>query len=467
MFYRDATFNRWGWFTTAQAQPACSTGLPEQHDLLGHGTIDSTQVERHCLDNGEYTLTIDTVVWNGDGSAIVQRGTKWARRVAMLGTLGAFDTSSGSYHDVRVSLDRVPPQDLGLSGELRAGDAYILYTSDTLYPAGRSFTIAAGDTLWFQATYVGTGQSRQWYGIQKAILTQFNFDHRVHPLLYRGGVNSSPHTETSPALWSFGQGAEPFRVVGRVVAPHHLQMDSGIVRLGDSIIVTTVAPDACFAVSGPLWVDSLLAFDGRCSTGLGVLQYCWTFGDGSSVDWSSDSALVHHAYGASGSYSVTLRVRRAGSTAPVDSTTDAITISAPLWVRLLGYDYITASGTYTWTSVPHDGVPPYGSYRWYYQEEGSSEDSVGAKPTYRRYVPATKVYSFRLRTTVRDAVPTTAEDTLWVDVVPRGGRYADVGLVDAAGACELLPSEVRARQAAPSAMARTGRWPVPCLARAP
>jgi hypothetical protein len=140
-----------------------------------------------------------------------------------------------------------------------------------------------------------------------------------------------------------------------------------------------------------------------------------------------------------------------------------LVIAGPLDVAISGPDWITTSGNYTWTSLPLDGVPPYDTYRWYYQQGGSAEYLDGSRATYKRYVSAQgEPFVFRLRHTVQDAVPTQAVDTLWVDVVP-GGGYAAVGLLDAAGICRPLPAQRRARQAAHAAVARSGRWPVPCV----
>lgn len=477
IFYRDASDHRWGWFTTAMGHTDCDAGHPELHDVNGDGIADTTLTERHCVGNGEFTLRVDTLRWNAAGTAVEQRGTLFRRAVAMLGTLGAFDSSSGYYHDVHVALNRTAPTGFSLTGDIRAGDYYLSYDKGELYPAGRSFTIAAGDTLWFQATYLGTGSpTKPWYGNPQAILTQFNFDHRLYPTDFHGGVNSSsflsPYVETSPALWSFPAGAEPFRVVGRVVAPHHALMGDGVVRLADSISVTTIAVTACFSVTGVRVQGEVLTFDGHCASGQDTLEYRWTFGDGGAVEWTRDSVVAHHVYATGGTYAATLRVRRVRSTAPVDSTTQSLAIiGGPLWVRISGYDAITTKGTYTWTSEPHDGVPHYDTYRWYYQQGGSSEYLDGTDRTYQRYISAKwPPYTFRLRNTVQDAIPAVAVDTLWVDVIPGGGGYAPmglVGLVDATGACQALPADRQARQAAHAAIARSGRWPEPCLVRAP
>lgn len=468
MYYLDAPYHRWGWYTSNQEN--CGQGHPERHDIDADGVADSaSNSERHCLANGEHTLTLDTLLWNEEGTAVVGRGTVFVRKVSMLGTLGAFETSSSSwFHDVRVALDRNPPEEYSLVGDIRAGDHFVSWTSDSLYPQGTADTIAAGDTLWFQSTYVATGQySKPWFNSQRAILTGLSFDFEYHPTHIHGGTNSAPGTETSPALWQFGSGSQTFRVVGRVVAPHHRTMDSGVTQLDASIYVTTIAPSACFSVTGDQVKDSTLTFTGQCSSGFGTLEYRWTFDDGASVDWTADSAVAHHAYSEAGTYHARLRVRRLGSTAPVDSTDQTITVTGPLWVRITGPDAIEATDTYTWTSVPHDGAPPYGTYRWYYQQEGSSEEQVGTSRTYSRYVAARSAYTFRLRNTVQDTVPAQAEDTLWVEVIPGEDGYSAIGALDASNTCRPLPTVQRARQHALAAIARRGRWPIPCLIRTP
>ena len=475
MYYVEADHHQWGWYTRKEPLNCDSVeGSPrEKHDTNGDTFADSivfgrTVYERHCLWNGQYTLQLKRVVWDSTGTAIVADTLLFSRRVALLDYLGSYvnDPSSTSFHDVRVTFDRNTPEGLEFTGDLRAGDYYLGETSGQLYPSRTAFTISEGDTLWFQSTYVGTGPyPRPWYGSTRAILTQFNFDYQQHPGTFPGGVNSSPDAEVSPALKTFSfRPAEAYRVVGRVVAPHDTSMEVGELELGASIYVTTVELSACFSVTGFRVTGQLLTFDGHCSSGADTLAYRWTFGDGGGVDWPADSVVVHHAYAAAGSYPATLWVRRAGTTAPVDSTTQTLSIAGPLWVHLDGYDHIATSGTYAWTSQPHEGAPPYYPFAWYYQEEGSGETLVYNGATYRRYVTVRwPPYAFRLRTTVQDAIPTSAEDTLWVDVAPEGDGFAGLGLLDATGGCRLLPADPRARQAAHAAIARTGRWPVPCV----
>ena len=175
-----------------------------------------------------------------------------------------------------------------------------------------------------------------------------------------------------------------------------------------------------------------------------------------------------YSYASHGTYPATLHVRRVHTTWPEDSASQTLAIAGPLWVGMTGRDEIHLSGTYTWTSMPFEGVPPYDTYRWYYQQGGSSEYLDGTDRVYQRYVSAKGApYVFRLRTTVQDAIPTTAVDTLWVDVVRGGNAPASLGLLDANGTCRALPADRLARQAAHSVIARSGRWPQLCEPAAP
>ena len=475
MFYLDAYQHRWGWYTNKEVDNCGAGGRKEKHDTNGDTFADSvvygdTVMEHHCLPNGQFTLQIERVTWNGRGDTIVADTVIFRRKVALLDALGSYvnDPGSPNFQDVRVTLDLGGRHEsFAWSGDVRAGD-YYLPPGPLLYPSGTAFTIAAGDTMWFQSTYVGTGEDvRPWYGSRRAALTQFNFDHSQHPGTFQGAINSSPDGEVSPGLGRFPD-TRTYQVVGRVVAPHDTSMEVGELELGASIYVTTVVLDACFSVTGYPVAGQTLTLDGHCSSGAAALEYRWTFGDGGGVDWHADSVAVHHAYAGAGSYPATLWVRRAGTTAPVDSTRQTLSIVGPLWVHLNGYDHIATSGTYTWTSQPHEGAPPYRPYAWYYQEDGAEEALVGTASTYRRYVSVkSSPYAFRLRNTVQDAIPTAAEDTLWVDVASDGDGYAGLGLMDATGACRRLPAVVAARQAAHAAIARTGRWPVPCLVARP
>jgi hypothetical protein len=245
MYYLDAPWHRWGWYVIARGQVNCGLGHPERHDVDGDGSPDTLLSETHCLATGTYDISVDTLVWDSSGSSVTGWGTLYRRRVTMLGALGSFvsDTTSPTYIDVRVTLDRGKSDEFALSGDVRAGD-YFLPDGDQLYPPGRSFTIYAGDTLWFQPTYVGGGpDGRTWYGDPAAILTQLAFDFRRHPNTWTGGINSAPGLETSPAQRRYLAGVQPWLVVGRAVAPHHLAMDSGEVRLSDSIRVTTCSSE--------------------------------------------------------------------------------------------------------------------------------------------------------------------------------------------------------------------------------
>lgn len=473
MYYLPSAWHPWGWFTSSPDEHNCFSDMREHHDVTGDGVAEISDPERHCVRNGQHDVTVLRVTWNEDGSAIVASQTAFRRRVAMLGYLGAFEDhpQSTTYHDVIVTLDGTE----GLvqwQGDLRAGNYFMgREFPDSLYAQNSNFLIGGSDTLWFMSTFVATGQEqRPWYLSPKAVLTQFNFDFVYTPEAFSGGVNSKPGTQTSAALRTFAARADPYRVVGRTIAPFHLDMSAGSVRTAQSIYVTAVGPDACFSVSGPQMPDSVLTFNGDCSTAQGTREFRWSFGDNTGVEWTPDSAVVHHVYGATGSYAVTLRVRRAGSTEPVDSASQTVVIATtpPLYVSIVGPDWITTSGTYTWNSVPHDGVPPYTNYRWYYQQGGSPEDLVGTRNRYSRYISVQgDPYVFRRRNRVQDALPSEADDTLWVDVVPGGGSYASIGLLDAANVCRALPLTARARRAAHAAVVKRGRWPVPCLVPTP
>lgn len=216
----------------------------------------------------------------------------------------------------------------------------------------------------------------------------------------------------SPYLHQF-TGTTSYEVVGKVVTPK----DEGVNKLETAIWVSTVGLRACYAASGPMYVDSLVTFDGHCSAGPGPLEYRWTFGDGSAVvDWNADSVIVHHTYATAGQYSATLQVRVQG-TSTTDDTTTIVTIVLPVTAVIRGPDYVSTSGTYYWSAWPSGGTAPY-HYQWYYQRSGQSEDPVGSDSrSYSQWVTVEQnPYIFTLRVVVTDAAQRTGQATCHVQV---------------------------------------------------
>lgn len=473
MYYVSWGKNRWGYFTDKSNN--CAPSSSEQHDSNGDNLRDGGP-EKHCISNGEYLVRLHRVQWDPSGLGHVPGSDTvlFERRVAMLDTLGSPENipTSGFWQDVRVafSLSRYPTH---VTGSIRAADFFHDFTvaSDTaLYsPPGTSFTLGVGDTLWFASTHLAqpdTGPACAWCGQHSGVLVHFHWDYAQSPGVRSFSTNSVPETGAHMPmlhLYSTPRPGQPYQAVARITEPYHYSNDSGRIQTGQNILATVMGLDACFTRSGLQIAGSPITFDGRCSQAYGVREYRWDFGDQTpATTWSAGDSTLQHTYAQLGTYIVRLDVRRATSTAPTDSSLQAITVSG-LTVTLVGPDLIGSSGTYQWHAVATGGVTPYHD-QWYYKQ-GVTEQQVGTdSPDYRRDVSVGKTsYTFRLRTVVTDAVPSAREGRLFVEVIPGGGNYASVGALTASGMCAPLPAVHSQRQAALSAIAAAGRWPVPCL----
>lgn len=478
MFFRAPAIPPWGYFTTKGLD--CTRA--ERHDLDADGVPDTEYLEKHCIPSGGYTLRLHRVVWRADGSRWDADSILFTRRIAMLDTLGSLeDSSAGGYQDVRVrfALDSVSTT---LVGSLRGADFYQAFgnAADTaLYTrAPYTETIGVGDTLWFASTYRAAGDSTvcRWCRSGEdgvlGVLAAFNQDYVNHPTAFGYATNSVPAPGASVVMPMLHQFASPslagsFRVVTRITEPYHNGTDKPGRVQPDTIFVWVVGLDAAFTVSGSPVVGQPVTFDGSSSQGFQPLQYRWDFGDQSPPTWWAADPLTHYTYSTPGTFTTMLWVRRAGSTAPMDSASHTVSVggAAPLTVAIDGVETITSSGTYQWHALVAGGVPPY-HYQWYYREVGQTEQAVGSdSPWYSRYVSVRSTsYAFRVRSVARDTTQATAQGFMWVDVLA-GGKGAgplSVGLLDAAGACQALPPGPERRQAAHEAVVAQGRWPVPC-----
>lgn len=457
----------WGFFSDKEG--CCPSPLPAYYDTDGDLVADGSS----CIPNGEYTIQFERVYRSPDGTE-VSADTLFVRSIAMLDTLGSREDHplGGVFQDVHVgfALSTYADTFRTLAGSLRAADFFhdFSYYPDTALfsPPGSAFTIGVGDTLWFTSTYRAMGLCG-WCGDPARVLSSFSQDYCSTMKTFGSATNSVPQTsDVLPMLHTFPvpRPSEPYCAAVRVTEPlHDGRNHPGSVQ-PDTIFVSVAGLDAAFTVTGSPVVGQPLTFDGRASQGYGSLEYRWTFGD-TSRSWSASDSVVQHTYTLAGTFTVVLWVRRQGSTAPTDSASQQLAVSASQLSALVeGADYITSSGTYQWQTLASGGVSPY-HYQWYYKQGVQAEEAVGTdSPWYSRLVTVLKTaYAFRLRSVVTDAALDTAQKVYWVDVVPGGGgALASVGLKDAAGACVALPAGREARQAAHAAMVALGLWPVPC-----
>jgi len=464
----------WGWYTTSN--PDCSHG--EIHDVSGDSTVPS-RTEAHCIPNGTYLLRFERVTWSADGSSYTSQ-LLFTRNIAMLNAIGAPNDSIGgsqlvNYHDQHVRFD-LNAATTTLSGSIQAGEEiHEMQTTNDLYGAQSSFTIAAGDTLWLISTYTASGDdSRPWYNSVTGVMTKFNADYARDPDAFGGSVNSVPNwnAPSKPFLTSYSsQDTATFLVRGLVSQPYESGSGSAPGMLTSAITVHVVPPVSCFVHSDTLAAHASIHFNGSCSSaypgGMYDKSLNWDWGDGTSSGWQGGIDTASHTYSAAGNYTVRLDVRRVFSTAPVVSSSQPLQVSAVV-AGITGPDIIWSTGSYTWYSSVSGGQSPF-HYKWYYKKGGTESlvDSVNASYT-RTVSTAGAPYVFRIRLVVTDAQPDTANVIYWVDVPGSGGGAAPTALLgtrDPNGGCRVLPASRAGRRTRYDAIVAAGGWPELCYAQ--
>ncbi len=322
--------------------------------------------------------------WNfGDGSAVVDTGTVasashlFTRRGTYPVTLTVTSAAGSDSTTQTVTVDDPPTAAFTLSASVAAPGATVSFDASASGPGDPSGTIT--DYSW-------------------------NFGDGT-PVDDAGGTADASHAFASPGIYTVAL----------------TTTDDLGVSTTSTQQVTVDAPAAAFTTSPASVVapGTAVSFDATGSTDPKgtIIDYSWSFGDGTPVDDAGTSTSIQRAYASRGTYTVTLTVTNnfgqtntSTHTITVDDPPTAAFTSSPATVAALGATVNFDASA----SAPGASGGTINDYSWNFGDGTPVDDTSGTATASHAYT-APGTYTVTLTTTDDLGVTGTATEQITVD----------------------------------------------------